>query len=213
MPPWGRSSDSLSTKSHHCRIILSKNVKKSKKWTETCWSGFCKISCISIDKAYRLQGSNEDAYSNFNQLLLLRNSDSPEIGCVYRWIYVSCYTKWMCSNHDTLNYPSSEPDKSNKEQFTICIRWAGEDLQDHEDFIGIYQVDGINANSLVHVIRDTLLGMRLSLSQCHGQCASNMSGSRGWGSCSVACRRKTSYIHTLLCTCFTSCSLQNHKGI
>ena len=40
-----------------------------------------------------------------------------------------------------------------KEQFTVCMRWVGEDLQGHEDFIGLYQVDGINANSLVHAIR------------------------------------------------------------
>ena len=59
------------------------------------------------------------------------------------------------------------------------MRWVGEDLEDHEDFIGLYEVDGIDANSLVH---DTLLRMGLSLSQCRGQCydgASNMSGSKG----------------------------------
>ena len=73
-------------------------------------------------------------------------------------------------------------DKSNKEQFTICMRWVGEDLQDHEDFIGLYEVDSIDAKSLVLAIRDTLLRMGLFLSQCRGQCydgASNMSGSKG----------------------------------
>ena len=45
-------------------------------------------------------------------------------------------------------------DKCNK---NICIRWVGEDPQDHEDFIGLYEVDGIDANTLVHAIRDTLL--------------------------------------------------------
>ena len=53
-------------------------------------------------------------------------------------------------------------DKSNKEQLTIYMRLVG-DLRDHEDFIGLYEVDGINANSLVHAIRDTLLRMGLSL--------------------------------------------------
>ena len=73
-------------------------------------------------------------------------------------------------------------DISNKEQFTICMRWVGEDLEDHEDFIGLYQVDNIDAKSLVHAIRDTLIRMELHLSQCRGQCyggASNMSGSNG----------------------------------
>jgi len=72
-------------------------------------------------------------------------------------------------------------DLSNKEQFTICIRWVGDDLVDHEDFIGLYQVDSINAECLTHAIKDTLLRMNISLSSCRGQCydgASTMSGSK-----------------------------------
>ena len=71
-------------------------------------------------------------------------------------------------------------DIANKEQFTIIIRWVGEDLQDHEDFIGLYEVGGITAESLVHAIQDVLLQMKVKLSECRGQCygASNMSGSR-----------------------------------
>ena len=36
-------------------------------------------------------------------------------------------------------------DISNKEKFTICLRWVGKDLKDNEDFIGLYQVDSITA--------------------------------------------------------------------
>ena len=38
-------------------------------------------------------------------------------------------------------------DITNKEQFTICLGWVDEKLNDHEDFIGLYQVDSIDANS------------------------------------------------------------------
>ncbi len=72
-------------------------------------------------------------------------------------------------------------DTANKEQFTIVIRWVSKDLQDHEDFIGLYEVENITADSLVHTIKDVLLWMKVKLSECHGQCydgASNMSGSR-----------------------------------
>jgi len=31
-------------------------------------------------------------------------------------------------------------DVSNKEQFTVNIRWMDEDLKEHESFIGLYQV-------------------------------------------------------------------------
>ena len=73
------------------------------------------------------------------------------------------------------------PDIANKEQFTICIRWVGQDLQDHEDFIGLYEVSSINADCLTEAIKDTLLRIGLKISECRGQCydgASNMSGIR-----------------------------------
>lgn len=72
-------------------------------------------------------------------------------------------------------------DISNHEQFTICVSWVSDDFEDHEDFVGLYQVGTIDAVCLEHSIRDTLLRMGVSLSQCRGQCydgASNMSGIR-----------------------------------
>ena len=69
-------------------------------------------------------------------------------------------------------------DIANKEQFTICMRWVDDSLVHHKDFIGLYQVDKIDAAG---TIKDTLLRMGISLSQCRGQCydgASNMSGSK-----------------------------------
>ena len=69
----------------------------------------------------------------------------------------------------------------NKEQFTIVTRWVDKDLQVHEDFTGLYEVENITADSLVHTIKDVLLRMKLKLFECRGQCydgASNTSGSR-----------------------------------
>ena len=72
-------------------------------------------------------------------------------------------------------------DVANKEQFTICIRWINKNLEDHEYFIELYEMEDITSDSLVHAIKDTLLRMNLSVSNCRGQCydgASNMSGHR-----------------------------------
>ena len=72
-------------------------------------------------------------------------------------------------------------DCSNKEQFTINIRWVDQHLNEHEEFIGLYQVDTIDAKSLVSAIRDVLLRMNAKVADCRGQCydeASNMSGAR-----------------------------------
>ena len=43
-------------------------------------------------------------------------------------------------------------DVANKEQFTICMRWVGEDMQDHEDFVGLYEMAKIDADSLVRAL-------------------------------------------------------------
>ena len=53
---------------------------------------------------------------------------------------------------------------------TICIRWINQNLEDHEYFIGLYEVEDITSDNLVHVhvhaIKDTLLRMNLCVSNC-----------------------------------------------
>ena len=70
---------------------------------------------------------------------------------------------------------------ANKEQFTIRIKWIDEVLEDHEDYIGLYETATIDANSHVAATQDTLLRMNIQLGDCRGQCydgASSMSGSK-----------------------------------
>ena len=70
-------------------------------------------------------------------------------------------------------------DISNKEQLTICLRWADQNLHNHENFIGLYQVNDITADTLTDSIKDALLQLQIYLSMYRGQCyesASNMSG-------------------------------------
>ena len=90
-------------------------------------------------------------------------------------------------------------DSANKEQFTICIRWVGSDLQDHEN-LGLYQVNAIDADMLVHAIRHTLLCMGLSISSCRWQCfdgASNVSSSRSGVSTQIQNEKKRAiYTHS-----------------
>ena len=54
-----------------------------------------------------------------------------------------------------------------------------ETLTDHENIIGVYNVDIIDARTLISVIHDVLLRMTLKMSQWCGQCydgAANMTG-------------------------------------
>ena len=47
-------------------------------------------------------------------------------------------------------------DISNKEQFTICLRWVDQNLHDHENF-SLYQVNDITAGTFTDSIKDALL--------------------------------------------------------
>ncbi|XP_053398113.1 zinc finger MYM-type protein 1-like [Mercenaria mercenaria] len=72
-------------------------------------------------------------------------------------------------------------DQSNREQVVLVLRHVDSDLNVHEDFIGLYLVHSIDAQTLTNVIEDVLLRMNISLSNCRGQCydgASNMSGAK-----------------------------------
>ena len=68
-------------------------------------------------------------------------------------------------------------DISNKEQLTLCLRWIDDNLEAREDFLGFYNIPNINADTIVSVIKDVLMRIQLSWSNCRGQCyngASNM---------------------------------------
>ena len=190
----------LSPPKHTIGELISKEHKKEQEMNRNMFIRILQNIRYLARQGLPFRGKNEDTDSNFIQLL--RSSDSPEI---IEWMRKKSnkYTSPVIQNEclqimalriirqvsqnirDSACYTIMADectDKSNKEQFTICMRWVGEDLQDHEDLIGLYEVDSIDAKSLVHAIRDTLLRMGLSLSLCRGQCydgASNMSGSKG----------------------------------
>ena len=72
-------------------------------------------------------------------------------------------------------------DCSNKEQAVLVLRWVDDTLTVHEDFIGLYNVPSISADTLTCVIKDSLCCLNLTLNKVRGQCyegASNMSGAR-----------------------------------
>ena len=89
-------------------------------------------------------------------------------------------------------------DVSNKEQFTIWLRWVNENLVDHKDVLGLYDIGTTEAESLITII-NVVCREGLSPSQCQGQCyngASNMSRSS-----SDSSLRKSCSFDTLLWTC------------
>ena len=72
-------------------------------------------------------------------------------------------------------------DISNKGQLKFCLRWVDESFNEHEDFLGFYEVPNIKSDTIVSALRDILLCMQISLESCRGQSydgARNMLGKR-----------------------------------
>ena len=47
-------------------------------------------------------------------------------------------------------------DVANIEQLVICIRWVDEQLNAHEEFIGLHPIPDTTANTVVSVIKVTI---------------------------------------------------------
>ncbi len=50
-------------------------------------------------------------------------------------------------------------DISNKEQLSFCVRLVDSGLKINEDFLGFYEIDNIESNTIVATIKDALLRM------------------------------------------------------
>ena len=59
---------------------------------------------------------------------------------------------------------------SNQEQVVFCIRWVSFDFEVHEEFMGLYSVELMRADTLISVIKDAFLRFNFSLSKVSGQC-------------------------------------------
>ena len=91
---------------------------------------------------------------------------------------------------------------ANISQLTLCIRWVDDNLDCHEDFIGLYSPHVTNANINVAVIKDVILCMNFNLKNCQGQCYDGCSTMKGKKS-GVAKQIKSEEPKALLAHCFT----------
>jgi len=54
-------------------------------------------------------------------------------------------------------------DIANIEQVVLVFRWVDNALDAHEEFVGLYQTDSLEAKALVTIIKDTILRFNLKL--------------------------------------------------
>ena len=72
-------------------------------------------------------------------------------------------------------------DKSNREQLTLVIRWVNQDFLVSEEFLGLYYMSTIDAQSIVDVMKDVFLRFQIPFSKLRGQCydgCSTMAGAK-----------------------------------
>ena len=74
-------------------------------------------------------------------------------------------------------------DSSNRQQVVICFRWVESSLNAHGEFIGLQQIDRIDAATITLTTKDILHRMNIRLTGARGQC---------YGGCSKLSGAKTS---------------------
>ena len=61
-------------------------------------------------------------------------------------------------------------DLSNTEQMVMCLQCVNDNLDVHEELIGMYSLQSTSADSITLMIRDVLLHLNLRLDHCRRQC-------------------------------------------
>ena len=161
------------------------------------------MSCVRFlcRQGLAMRGDGDESDSNLHQLLRMKAEDDPNLK---NWLKrkENVYTSPDIQNEivkvlalqvlreitvDLQTSPfltimaDETTDATNKEQVTLVLRWVTEELEVHEEFLGLYQVERIDSSTLTAVIKDVLMRANISLHKLRGQCydgASSMSGSK-----------------------------------
>ncbi|CAB3977444.1 zinc finger MYM-type 1-like [Paramuricea clavata] len=187
----------------NCGNVIDMTNEQSKKLRQT--NRRCLLKIIENLQSLCRQGQaiqgDTDTESNFYQLMKLRGRDDPALLELLKKRGGDKYTSHDIQNeiieimaHEVQRdlikdigtgffsiIADEYTDIGNKEQLTLCFRWVDEQLDGHEDFLGFYNIPNIASETIVQAIKDSLIRLQLSLSQCRGQCydgASNMLGKK-----------------------------------
>lgn len=180
------------------------------------------LTCIHFlcRQGLALRGNKDESDSNLHQLLLMKARDdatlrewlkrkenvytSPDIQheivkLMGLQILRDSTSKLQQSPFLTIMADETK-DTSNHEQVTLFLLRVSDDLQVHEEFLGLYHAESIDAATLSSIIQDLFIRLNISLNKLRGQCydgASSMAGSR-----SGVAKRITELEHRAL---FTHC--------
>lgn len=178
--------------------MLSQEHACEKSENRQCLLRIFSIIRFLARQGLAFRGDTDETDSNFMQLLKLQSLDDPTFAT---WLKkTNKYTSNNAQNEilkvmalHTLRKIAAElsnsqffcimsdecTDTSNREQLVICIRWVDSTLEPHEEFIGMYKLHNIQADTIVAAIKDVLIRLNLGINKCRGQCYDSASTMRG----------------------------------
>ena len=78
-------------------------------------------------------------------------------------------------------------DVSNKELAVFCVCWVDENLFSYEEFLGLHEMENIDAVSIANFIKDIVLRLGFDSEklrdQCYDGCATMVTKKKGVASC------------------------------
>ena len=181
--------------------MLSSQLSKQRLEHRKCFLKLLSNAHFLSRQGLALRGDGDEANSNFMQLISLRSEDdsrlsqwvkqktgkynSPDIqNEMVKVMATHILRKIACDLQSSLFYTimvDETADVANIEQVVVCLRWWSAKFEAHEEFIGLCQVESIEAERLYRVISDVLLRLNLSVSKVRGHCydgASAMCGAK-----------------------------------
>ena len=115
-----------------------------------------------------LRGDGDGNNCNFTQIFHLRTEDNPAWQMQNEMLKVVALEvlKYVADSHQSSPLYSKlageTTDSFNRDQVVICFRWVDNRLNAHKEFIGVQQVDRIDAAKITfHNIKDILHRMNL----------------------------------------------------
>ena len=149
-----------------------------------------------------LRGTGDDCDSNFSQLYLLHEEGNPILKAwrtkkkTNKYVHHEIQNKMMevkalkilreiAYNVREADFYSIMCDEATDvaivSQLLVCLRWVDDELNAHDEFIGLKDMSatGTNAESIVRELKDCLLRVDLKLTKCRGQCYYGCSTMKG----------------------------------
>ena len=166
--------------------LLSTAHTEEKQLSRQCLITIAENIQFLARQGLALRGDDDESDSNFMQLMKLRAIHQTQL---LNWLArkTDKYTSPQVQNEilsimalnivRDISYSIEKAkyftimadevtDSSNKEQVVICCRSVDDQFMCHEDFVGLYVVESIESDMLVHIIKDTMVRMNLPITGC-----------------------------------------------